>query len=84
MSTRKTGTVDMLNGSLMKNIWLFAIPLMFTNFMQTMFQAADQVVVGKFAGQQALAAVGATGSLCFLIISLVDYIFHVVPSLIIV
>ncbi|MBQ6867663.1 MAG: MATE family efflux transporter, partial [Clostridia bacterium] len=70
MSTRKTGTVDMLNGSLMKNIWLFAIPLMFTNFMQTMFQAADQVVVGKFAGQQALAAVGATGSLCFLIISL--------------
>ena len=70
MSEKKKGTVDMLNGSLMKNIWLFAIPLMFTNFMQTMFQAADQVIVGKFAGQQALAAVGATGSLCFLIISL--------------
>ena len=60
----------MLNGNLMKNIWLFAIPLMCTNLLQTLFQAADQVIVGKFAGQQALAAVGATGSLCFLIISL--------------
>ena len=70
MSVKSKNRVDMLNGNLMKNIWLFAIPLMCTNLLQTLFQAADQVIVGKFAGQQALAAVGATGSLCFLIISL--------------
>lgn len=61
----KKYTIDMVNGPLMKNIFLFAVPLMFTNFLQILFNAADTVVVGKFAGQDALAAVGATGSLVF-------------------
>jgi len=70
MSNRQHQTADMLQGSLLKNIWIFSVPLMLTNFLQMLFNAADTVIVGRFAGQQALAAVGATGSLCFLLISL--------------
>ena len=58
-------TIDMVNGPLLKNIFLFALPLMFTNFLQMLFTAADTIVVGKFAGELALAAVGATGSVIF-------------------
>lgn len=70
MSNRQHQTADMLQGPLLKNIWIFSVPLMLTNFLQMLFNAADTVIVGRFAGQQALAAVGATGSLCFLLISL--------------
>lgn len=58
-------SIDMVNGPLLKNIILFALPLMFTNFLQMLFQAADTIVVGKFAGEISLAAVGATGSVIF-------------------
>ncbi len=51
MSNSKTQTVDMVNGPLLKNIWLFSVPLMLTNLVQMMFNAADAVVVGRFAGQ---------------------------------
>ena len=67
MSNRQKQAIDMVNGPLVKNIWKFAVPLMLTNFLQMLFNAADTVIVGRFAGQQALAAVGATGSLCFLL-----------------
>ncbi len=70
MSRFRSQSVDMVNGPLLQNIMLFAVPLMITNLLQMMFNAADTVVVGRFAGQQALAAVGSTGSLCGLIISL--------------
>ena len=68
----RSGSVDMVNGPLLANIWAFAVPLMLTNLLQMMFNAADTVVVGRFAGQQALAAVGATGSLCFLLVALFE------------
>ena len=70
MSNSRAQAIDMVNGPLLKNIWLFSVPLMLTNLVQMMFNAADAVVVGRFAGQQALAAVGATSSLCFLLIAL--------------
>ena len=70
MQKMRANSVDMLNGPLLPNIWVFSLPLMLTNLLQMLFQAADTVVVGRFAGQQALAAVGATGSLCFLLIAL--------------
>ena len=60
MSNRQKQAIDMVNGPLVKNIWKFAVPLMLTNFLQMLFNAADTVIVGRFAGQQALAAVGAT------------------------
>lgn len=70
ISSKKNHSIDMVNGPLLKNIFIFAIPLMITNFLQILFNAADTVVVGKFAGQEALAAVGATGSLVFLMTAL--------------
>ncbi len=70
MARFRSQSVDMVNGSLLKNIWIFSVPLMLTNLLQMLFNAADTIVVGRFAGQQALAAVGATGSLCFLLIAL--------------
>lgn len=70
MSEKKKQSIDMIHGPLLKNIWIYSVPLMATNFLQMLFNAADTVVVGRFAGEQALAAVGATGSLCFLLISL--------------
>jgi len=69
MRRNKMETMDMVQGPLVKNIWVFAIPLMLTNFLQILFNAVDTIVVGKFAGEIALAAVGATGSLCFLLTS---------------
>ncbi|MCR4633902.1 MAG: MATE family efflux transporter [Erysipelotrichaceae bacterium] len=66
----ETRTMDMANGPLLKNIFIFAIPLIFTNILQMLFNSADTIIVGKFAGDRALAAVGATGSIVFLITSL--------------
>ena len=57
MQKMRANSVDMLNGPLLPNIWVFSVPLMLTNLLQMLFQAADTVVVGRFAGQQALAAV---------------------------
>ncbi len=62
--------LDMTQGNLWKNIFLFSIPLMLTNCLQMIFNAADTIVVGKFSGEIALAAVGATSSVIFLLISL--------------
>ena len=68
--SQRAQTMDMVHGPLLKNICIFAVPLMFTSFLQIMFNAVDTIVVGKFAGEVALAAVGATGSLCFLLTSI--------------
>lgn len=65
----KSHSLDMVNGPLLKNLFIFAVPLMFTNFLQMLFNAADTIIVGKFVGETALAAVGATGSIVFLLTS---------------
>ena len=67
---RREVTIDMIEGPLFPNVINFAIPLMVTNFLQVMFNAADTIVAGKYAGEAALAAVGATGSLCYLLTAL--------------
>ncbi|HHY10935.1 MAG TPA: MATE family efflux transporter [Firmicutes bacterium] len=56
--------------SLFGQILLFALPIMAMNVLQLLFNAADMVVVGRYSGSQALAAVGATGSLINLIVNL--------------
>ncbi len=56
--------IDMRQGSLLKQIILFSIPVILSGFIQNLFNAADMIVVGNFAGSNALAAVGATSSLC--------------------
>lgn len=55
--------IDMCNGTIMDKLISFAIPLMVSSILQLLFNAVDLVVVGKFAGSIALAAVGSTTSL---------------------
>lgn len=61
---------DMTKGPLLGNIVLFALPLMASSLLQLLFNAADIVVVGRFAGSNSLAAVGSTSSVIFLITNL--------------
>lgn len=60
----------MCNGPIFGKMVLFALPIMAMNILQLMFNAADLVVVGRFSGKEALAAVGATGSIVNLIVNL--------------
>ncbi len=62
--------IDMCNGSLFGKIMIFYIPLMLSGILQLLFNAADIVVVGRFAGNEALAAVGSTSSLINLLVNL--------------
>lgn len=62
--------IDMCNGPLAKKMLLFAIPLMLSSILQLLFNAADIVVVGQFAGSESLAAVGSTSALINLITNL--------------
>lgn len=62
--------MDMCSGSIMKKMLLFAVPLMFSSILQLLFNAADIVVVGRFAGDNSLAAVGSTSSLINLLVNL--------------
>ncbi len=67
---QKSYEMDMCSGPLLGKMILFALPLMVSSILQLLFNAADIVVVGKFAGNQALAAVGSTGALINLIVNL--------------
>lgn len=70
MSTQKKYSIDMTNGPLAGKILRFALPFMLANIIQLLFNAADVVVVGKFAGDTAQAAVTSTTSLINLLINL--------------
>lgn len=67
---QKRYTIDMLNGPLAGKLLLFALPLMFSSLLQLLFNAADIVVVGRYVGKEALAAVGSTSSLINLLVNL--------------
>ena len=55
--------IDMCSGSIMDKLIAFSLPLMLSGILQLMFNAVDIVVVGKFSGSEALAAVGSTSAL---------------------
>lgn len=55
--------IDMCNGSIMDKLISFSLPLMLSSILQLMFNAVDIIVVGRFSGRQALAAVGSTTAL---------------------
>lgn len=55
--------MDMCSGSILGKILLFTLPLMCSSLLQLLFNAADIIVVGRFAGDNSLAAVGSTSSL---------------------
>ena len=55
--------IDMCNGSIMDKLISFSLPLMVSGILQLAFNAVDIIVVGRFSGSQALAAVGSTTAL---------------------
>ena len=69
--TRKGGKyeIDMLNGPLIPKILQFSLPLMLTGILQLLYNAADVIVVGNYAGHEALAAVSSTGALINLLVN---------------
>lgn len=67
---KKTYAVDMINGPLFTRLLVYALPLVLSGVLQLLFNAADIVVVGKFTGSHALAAVGSTSSLINLLVNL--------------
>ena len=61
--------IDMCEGPLFGKIILFSVPLMLTNILQLLYNAADIVVIGAFRGTIQVAAVGATSSFIALIVN---------------
>ncbi len=70
MMQRLKKTVDMTEGPFLKKMVVFAIPILISGLLQCFYNAADLIVVGQFKGDLAVAAVGSTGALTGLALSL--------------
>ena len=66
---RKSYEMDMTRGPLLRSILIFTLPLLLSGVLQLLFNATDIVVVGQFAGANAMASVGSTTSLFNLLIN---------------
>lgn len=64
------GTQDMTQGNPMRNLLMFSIPLLIGNLAQQLYSTADSIIVGNFVGDNALAAVGASGPVINLLLVL--------------
>ena len=60
----------MTTGNPLKLILFFSLPVLFGNLFQQFYSMVDTIIVGQFLGEDALAAVGATGSIMFLVLGL--------------
>ncbi|MCD8221243.1 MAG: MATE family efflux transporter [Clostridiales bacterium] len=69
-AVHKTYEMDMCNGPVFSKLVIFSIPVILSGILQLLFNAADVIVVGHFAGSESLAAVGSTTSLINLLINL--------------
>lgn len=67
---KKSYEIDMCNGPLLGKLLIFSGPLILSGILQLLFNAADIVVVGRFTGSHALAAVGSTSALINLLVNL--------------
>ena len=65
-------TKDMTQGSPLKLILAFAVPLMLGSLFQQFYNLADTIIVGRFVGVDALAAVGSVGGLNYLVLGFVN------------
>ena len=65
-------TKDMTQGSPLKLILAFAVPLMLGSLFQQFYNLADTIIVGRFVGVEALAAVGSVGGLNYLVLGFVN------------
>ena len=59
MGKSKTVEIDMLHGPLYRKMLIFLVPMVLSSVLQLLFNAADIIVVGRYVGGNALAAVGA-------------------------
>lgn len=66
----KTKDIDMLGGSIIRNMILFALPLLASGILQQSFNSIDVAVVGRWCSKQSLAAVGSNGMIISLVINL--------------
>ena len=62
--------ISLTEGSIFEGLIIFSIPLILTNFLQQLYNTADLMIVGRFAGKNPMAAVGATGPLSTLLVGL--------------
>lgn len=65
----KSYTMDLCEGSILSKLLLFSLPLIASSILQLLFNAADVIVVGQFAGDNSLAAVGSNGSIINLLVN---------------
>ena len=72
MDSRKT---SMTEGNILRILVRFALPLLLGNLFQQFYSMVDSLVVGNFCGDQALAAVSSSNSLCHLIIGFFQGVF---------
>ena len=70
MKNRKSNSLDLTTGSVWGKYLSFVLPILASNLLQNLYNAADKAVVGQYAGDHALAAVGSTGSAINLLICL--------------
>lgn len=68
-NTHQKATMLMTEGSIFKDILLFSIPLILGNLLQQTYNTVDSIIVGNVVGKDALAAVGASTSLIYLLIA---------------
>lgn len=66
----KKHEIDMTTGPIPKKVLQFALPLMLSSLLQVLFHSADTIIVGRFAGSEAMAAVGSNGALIALLTNL--------------
>lgn len=64
----KNKTLDMTEGSIVKKLLLFSIPLILGNLLQQTYNTVDSIIVGNYVGSNALAAVGSSAMLIYLLI----------------
>ena len=70
LAAKRNGyTIDMCRGAILPKMLLFALPLMLSTMLQLLFNAADLVVVSRFAGDNAMAAVGANSAIINLLVN---------------
>ena len=65
-------SVSLTEGSVARGMLVFAVPIFFSNLFQQLYNAVDSLIVGNFLGGDALAAVGSSGSLIFLLTGFVN------------
>ena len=66
----KTKNINMLEGPMLKNIFIYTIPIILTGVIQLLFNAADLAVVGRYCGEISVAAVGNATIVTYFLVNL--------------